>query len=114
LTRILLPVLTFGVVLSTSPPLREGELRTILLLGAWSVVTSTMVCLAMADQDTSYRDMSVFISHIRLALLLAFAVVVLLYHARGPWWRGLVHVGATLWALHYINRLGSLQSMAML
>ncbi len=114
LTRILLPVLTFGVVLSSTPRLTSRELRTILLLGAWSVVVSTVVCILIADPGSDYRDMSVFISHIRLALLLAFAVVVLLYHAPGPWWRWVVHAIAIAWALHYINRLGSLQSMALL
>jgi hypothetical protein len=114
LVRILLPVLTFGVVLSATPRLGSRDLRAILLLGAWSVVASTLVSLYMAGQSTAYRDMSGFISHIRLALLLAFAVVVFLHHAPGAWWRWAVHVAAAAWALHYINRLGSLQSMALL
>ena len=114
LTRILLPVLTFGAVLSSTPRLRPGALRGILLLGAWSAVASTVACLFMAGDVTDYRDMSVFISHIRLALLLAFAVVVFLYYLDGPWWRSVAHLLAVGWALHYINRLGSLQSMAAL
>jgi len=114
LVRILAPVLTFGAVLAGSPPLEKHELRLILLMGAWSVVASTVVCLIMYDPvPGGYRELSRFISHIRLALLLCFAVVVLLYH-RGPWWLTTVHVAAAAWAVYMLDRLGSIQGFAIL
>ena len=71
LVRILAPVLVFGVVLGSSPRLLADELRMILLLGAWSVAVSTVACLIARHGLTGdYRSLSVFISHIRLTLLL--------------------------------------------
>ncbi len=114
LNRILLPVLVFGVVLGEAPPLRHEEQRVILLLGAWSAVTSALVCQLLAPAGSDYRSMSVFISHIRLALLLAFAVVVFVHYRSGPWWRATVQAAAAVVALFFINRLGSLQAILFL
>mgnify|MGYP003376560568 CR=1 FL=1 len=44
LCRILLPVLVFGVVLSSVPRLTARQLRDLLLLGAWSATASTLAC----------------------------------------------------------------------
>lgn len=114
LVRILAPVLTFGAVLAGSPPLSKKELRTVLLMGAWSAVASTVACLVLYDPvPGGYRELSRFISHIRLALLLCFAVVVFLYY-RGPVWLTAVHAVAALWAVYMLDRLGSIQGFAIL
>lgn len=115
LNRILLPVLVFGVILGEARPLEPGELRTILLLGAWSAVACAVVGDLLSPPDADYRSLSRFISHIRLALLLAFAMVVFLHYGAGlstPW-KLLSIVGIVL-AWRYIGLLGSLQSMALL
>ena len=84
LVRILLPVLAFGAVLSGSKRLDPLEFRTVLLLGAWSVVVSTVACLiARHGQVEDYRSLSVFISHIRLSLLLCLSIVVFLWDRSG-------------------------------
>jgi len=115
LIRILLPILTFGVVLSSTPRLDAFELRTILLWGAWSVVASTAVCwLQPGDGTLDYRARSIFTSHIRLALMLCFAIVVFLYHLPRRWYGKLAHVAATAWALYFLNALGSIQSIVIL
>lgn len=114
LVRILAPVLVFGVILGGSPPLRSEELRTILLLGAWSVVTSALVGQLVAVPDADYRALSKFISHIRLALLLAFAVVVFVHYRTGPWWRTVAQGAAAMFAVYAIGRLGSLQALGLL
>lgn len=114
LVRILAPVLVFGVVLGEARPLDAGELRTVLLLGAWSALASALVSQLLAPPDADYRQLSRFISHIRLALLLAFAVVVLVHHADGPWWRRAVHAAGAVSAVYAIGRLGSLQAMTLL
>ncbi len=115
LVRILAPVLVFGVILGGSPRLQAHELRTILLLGAWSVVASTVVCLLLAPPGADYRTLSHFISHIRLALLLAFAVVVLaVYFTDASLLQRGGHLAAGIWSVLFIGRLGSLQAMALL
>lgn len=117
LCRILLPVLVFGVILGGSPRLSKGELRTVLLFGAWSAVASTLVCMVLKDQVIDmgeYRELSIFISHIRLALILCFSIVVLLHYARGSWWRRLLHGLAVAWCLFFLDRLSSLTGFAIL
>ncbi len=115
LVRILLPVLTFGVVLSSTPRLNTVELRTLLLLGAWSVVVSTFVCLLLTDAAVGdYRARSMFISHIRLGLMLCFSIAVFLVYLPRTAWGRAFHIGASLWAIYYLNALGSLQGALML
>lgn len=115
LVRILLPVLTFAVVLSSTPRLNKEELRSLLLLGAWSVVASTLISLMISDWALAdYRARSVFISHIRLGLMLCFAIAVLLVYLPRAVWGKAAHLGAALWALYYLNALGSLQGAIML
>lgn len=115
LVRILLPVLTFGVVLSSTPRLNKTELRTLLLLGAWSAVASTLVCLLITDGAVGdYRARSVFISHIRLGLMLCFSVAVFLVYLPRTVWGRAAHIAAALWAMYYLNALGSLQGAVML
>ncbi|MCW5899565.1 MAG: O-antigen ligase family protein [Flavobacteriales bacterium] len=115
LCRILLPVLVFTVVLSSSPGSREGELRTILLLGAWSAVVSVAVSFGLrAPTAADHRDLSMFISHIRLALLLCFAVVIFMRYLGRTWWQRLAHVLATLFAVYALDRLQSVQGIFLL
>lgn len=112
LVRILLPVLTFGMVLASTPRLSQQELRTLLLLGAWSVVLSTLVSLMLCDWDLQdYRARSVFISHIRLGLMLCFSIAVFLFYLPRNWWGRAAHGAAALWALYYLNALGSIQGI---
>lgn len=114
LIRILAPVLVFGVILGGSERLQAIELRTILLLGAWSAVCSALVGQLIAPPDADYRALAKFISHIRLALLLAFAVVVFIHYRTGPLWRVLAQSAAAVFAVYAIGKLGSLQALAFL
>ncbi|MGV3637242.1 MAG: O-antigen ligase family protein [Flavobacteriales bacterium] len=115
LVRILLPVLAFGAVLSAAPRLDRSEFGAVLLLGAWSVVVSTVACLiARQGQVEDYRSLSVFISHIRLSLLLCLAIVVFLMDRGGPRWFRLLGYGAALWSVLFIDRLGSIQGYIIL
>ncbi len=117
LCRILLPILAFTPVLTSTPPLTTGELRTVLLLGAWSTVASTVVCMGLRhdviDQG-GYRELSMFISHIRLALLLCFSMAVfVLLHGRRTWAR-IAHGVALGWCVFFLDRLSSLPAFFML
>lgn len=114
LLRILLPVLVFAVVLGSTDRLTTVELRRVLLLGAWSAVASTFVCLLLHERSPDgYRELSRFISHIRLTLLLCFAVAVFL-HYRARTWSMLARVAAALWCMYFINKLGSIQGFIIL
>ncbi len=117
LTRILLPVPVFGVVLSTAPPLGERAIRDVLRTGAWSVVASTVACLLLAGgqlQQGDHRALSIFISHVRLGLLLALAACVFLLDR--PAQRGLrwAHGVAAAWAMAFLMGIGSLSGLAAL
>lgn len=115
LNRILLPVLVCGVVLGEAPPLDARELRTILLLGAWSAVVCVVTGDLLSSPDADYRSLAHFISHIRLALLLAFAIVVFVHYGPAlarPW--RLLALVSIVFAWRYIGELGSLQAMALL
>lgn len=115
LVRILFPVLVFAVVLGSSPRLSAMEFRAILLAGAWSVVLSTVACLALREGDSAdYRALSVFISHIRLTLLLCLAIVVFLLDRGGGLLLRRAGQAAAIWALLFIDRLGSLQGYFIL
>lgn len=117
LCRILLPVLAFTPILAERPRLAGTELRTVLLLGAWSAVASTLACLLLRHEliaQGAYRELSVFISHIRLALLLCFAVVVLVRYWPAQPWSRLAHVLAIGWCIVFLNLLGSLTGLFLL
>ncbi|MCC6400971.1 MAG: O-antigen ligase family protein [Flavobacteriales bacterium] len=117
LTRILLPVLVFGVVLSTSPPMGERAIRDVLRTGAWSVVASTAVCLVMAGghlQSGDHRAVSIFISHVRLGLLLALATCVFILDRPAPGWLRAMHALGAVWAVGFLVGMGSLSGLGAL
>ena len=116
LCRILLPILAFTPVLASIPPLSSKELRLVLLLGAWSTVTSTLVCMALRYQvvgQGGYRELSIFISHIRLALLLCFSAAVFVVYA-GERWQRVLHGLALVWIAFFMDRLSSLSGAFIL
>lgn len=117
LCRILLPILLLGIVLSTSDPLGPKELRTILLLFAWSAVVGSLIGFLITSDAVApgaYRDRSPFISHIRLGLMLVLAVVVLLHHWPRPWWKRAGHLLGVGVCLFLLRELGSLQGALLL
>jgi hypothetical protein len=82
--KIKLPLLVIPLVLATSKSLRESALKMVLLFFIASVMVSSLfsiyrlsmlASIPMADM----RDISVFMSHIRLALLINIAIFSLLY-----------------------------------
>lgn len=115
LGRILFPVLVFGAVLAGSPRLTHSELRIILLSGAWSAVACALfgVLFNKAAAD-DYRALSIFISHIRLALLLCIAVVVFLHYRFAKWWMNAAQYCGALLAVYFLDRLGSIQGFVIL
>jgi hypothetical protein len=111
LCRILLPVFVFTLVLSTTPRLRSVELRRLLLLGAWAATASTFACLALRHEviaQGNYRELSPFISHIRLSLMLCMAIAVFIHHWPKRAWSRAMHVAAIAWNLYFLYLLSTL------
>ncbi len=82
--KIKLPLLILPLVLATSRRLRENEIKFILLSFCGGLIIhsffsisrlTTITTVPMAD----FRDLSVFISHIRLSLLISLAIFSLFY-----------------------------------
>lgn len=114
LCRILLPIPILGLVLGSSPRLSAAELRYLLLLGAWSVVGSTLACIALRYEALGtgdYRALSPFISHIRLGLMLCFSAATFVHHwpAR-PLFRA-AHIVALLWIVTFLVLLSSITGL---
>lgn len=117
LCRILLPVLVFAAVLSSVPRLTAAELKTLLLLGAWSAAASTVVCLVLRYDVLAvghYRQLSPFISHIRLSLILCWSIVLFaFYWPQRMSWR-IAHLAAILMCLWFLDLLSSLTAPVIL
>lgn len=117
LCRILLPVLAFTPVLVSTPPMQAREFRAVLLLGAWSTAVSALVCLALKHDvigQGGYRELSVFISHIRLALLLCFSIAVFVLLPGRSLPSRVAHGIAIGWCVFFLDRLSSLTGLALL
>ncbi|MFT3884262.1 MAG: O-antigen ligase family protein [Flavobacteriales bacterium] len=117
LCRILLPVLGMGLVLSSVPRLAARELRSLLLFGAWSTAASALVCLLLQHdviRQGQYRELSIFISHIRLALMLCLSIAVFVALWPKRLWQRAAHVLAIAWCVFFLDRLSSLLSFGIL
>ena len=115
LGRILFPILVFGIILGGSVRLTARELRLVLLFGAWSVVACSLFGLLFSGAvDGDYRVLSMFISHIRLALLLCLAIAVFVHYRQGPLWLLFAQAIAALWCVYALNKLGSIQAFIIL
>ncbi len=115
LCRILLPVLVFGAVLGSAGPLRADEFRLILLLGAWSAIASGLFGLVFSGAaPDDYRGLSLFISHIRLALLLSIAAAFFLLLWPAALWQRIAHGIGALLALYLVMRLASIQALVIM
>lgn len=110
LCRILFPIAVFTPILASSQPLSSPEWRSVLLWGAWSAIACGVfgVVFSGAGPD-DYRGLSMFISHIRLALLLCMSVFVLVAFRSESRWVNVCQWAGAVVALYLINRLGSIQ-----
>ncbi len=82
--KIKLPVLILPLVLGTGKIFKENDLKMILLIFISAVLVSTFfsiyrLSMVSSIPNADLRDISVFISHIRLSLLVNMAVFSLLY-----------------------------------
>lgn len=87
--KIKVPLLLLPLVIGTSEKLSPGELRLVLLFFVAAVFSASLVSISailgwipMAIKD--FRDASLFISHIRFALLVDMAIFILTFYALRP------------------------------
>src|SRR5665213_2968824 len=82
--RIKLPLLIFPLIVSTSRTISQKKFDTLLFLFCGSVFYATIYSVIVLKGWTHHqihdiREISVYMSHIRFGLMIAFAVVILLY-----------------------------------
>lgn len=91
-----LPLLALPVVVGTSPPLTARNLRQIVVIFSGAVLTASLVCfirylLYGLPVEGDFRSVSLFMRHIRFALLVLMAIfgmLYLLYEPQRTFFRG--------------------------
>jgi hypothetical protein len=83
--KIKLPLLLLPIVLGTIPPLNKNEMKVILGGFTGAVLLGTFISLSIMlgfgpSDYTSDRETSLFISHIRFALMIDLSVFILFYY----------------------------------
>ena len=79
--RLKIPILILTIVISTSEPLSIKRFYNLLFIFIAAVVTSTLVsmCYYVTTDFVDIRNISIFISHIRLSLMVCLSIFILLY-----------------------------------
>ncbi len=82
--KIKLPLLLFPVVVATSVPLSRWQITRILLFFTLGVFVATMASLLkflgwLPGEFQDYRDLSLFMSHIRFSLMIVLALMISAY-----------------------------------
>lgn len=112
--RIRLPLLLFPIVLGSIPRFKEKELKLIARLFIAATLVSTLISVGVYFKliptkldITDVRNISIFISHIRLSLLICVAIVISIYFIfREKSNRVLISVGI-LWFIGFLYLIQS-------
>ncbi len=122
--RIKLPILLLPLLLSTAPKINAKQFEGILLALIGGVTISTLISLlifiGVVDRPVNeIRDISIFISHIRLALLCCLSIVAIIWivftnrqAVSGKYYFLLLPV--LLWLLYFLFLLESLTGIIIL
>ncbi len=86
--KIKLPLLLLPLIIGSSQPLHETQIRRLLLLFSAAVLASSLISASIYFGIVPYeyydfRDISIFISHIRLSLMVNLAIFALLWYGFG-------------------------------
>ena len=87
--KIKLPLLLLPLIIGTSEPLNAKQLKAVLLFFCLATLSSTLISFAIflgiiPYEYYDFREISIFISHIRLALMVNLSVFILLYYIFHP------------------------------
>ncbi len=114
-----LPVLLLTLVVATSPPLYPGTKKWLPMAfaGSISVVSLFSLSVLFKGEYTDYRELSPFISHIRMSLMVALSVVLLFWQgrydfARYPVWQRIC-LALAAWHLLYLFLLQSMSGVGV-
>ncbi len=107
-----IPLLVLPLILFSTKPLSYKELKLLFGFFFLSVFVSSICCYAVYAGYTKkvivdVRSASVFMSHIRFSLFIAFAIIGLIYWSlrEQPFVLKIVSVMATLWLLFFMYKL---------
>jgi hypothetical protein len=119
--RTKVPLFVLPFIISTTPTLSKNEFRLLLAFFITGIVVSTLISmtalwhwLPVAVHDI--RDISLFISHIRLSLMICLSIFALAYFfVRYPsnWLRGLIII-IGCWLIVFMGILESLTGLSIL
>jgi len=111
--RVKLPLLTFPVMIATSSPLNSKRMNVVLLFFALSVFTGSLISTVvyLTGNLGDPREMSIFISHIRFSLFVAFSIYILIGFVRFNSFMSrtynIIFLGMALWLFIFLLILKS-------
>lgn len=116
--KIKLPLLLLPVVIGTSRPLTEKAINRLLIVFGIATFLSTLICFYNYTKSpmSDVREISVFISHIRLSILVCisiFSFVYLILKYNHMTWIGYKIGGLIIiaWMIFFLNLLQSVTGM---
>ena len=122
--RIKLPLLALPIIIATSKPITQKQIKIILLAFCAALFANTIVGLVVYVQSKNngslenIRDISIFISHIRLSLMLNLGIFSLLYFIITKqvkqFWEYIIYSFAITWFVVYLVVLQALTGVAIL
>lgn len=130
--KIKLPLLVFPIIIGTSQKLNYAELKKLLLFFSAAVVVSTIISIGYflgyppykifnfaPKEILDIRDISIFIHHIRLSLLINIAIFSLFYYLLIPQKHLsktsiLIYILSILWLISFLFVLQSITGIIIL
>ncbi len=84
--KIKIPLMVFPLIVSMSRPLHGKTIRNILLCFVFSIMVASLISIGLLLKNQSsnvinYRELSVFISHIRFSLMVVLSIFILFYYS---------------------------------
>lgn len=121
-----LPILVLPLITGTSDAFNWKELRAILLMFCLATFSSTLISfgifLGVIEYEFyDFREISIFISHIRLALMVNLSIFILIYYVfhsekekRFGTWLSVTALIVILWFIFFLVLLKSLTGLIIL
>jgi len=117
--KVKVPILIIPLIIGTFPRIKYSVFRAILLIFVGSVTIASFISTAILFKIVAYhytdiRQISIFISHIRFALLINIAIFTLFFfliHHRSPRWVHAIYILLILWLVLFLVLLHSLTGL---
>lgn len=121
--RIKLPILIFPFILVNIKPLKKEIFKALLSIFIAAVVISTLCSLAVLlgivhKEIKDIRDISIFISHIRLSLLVCLSILIIAYRIyqneyKNKLWLP-IYLVLVAWLIYFLTILESVTGISIL